>query len=199
MFFGLGFFVSNKYKIPIDFGVENKSNQKSNLDVLLDLENDIALLESNIEKVSEKIKNSDSFYKNLENKNKELLLKLDEITERVEKVGEFDYTNSFRKELNQYELLKNLMILKNRFNTRQSIENEISIIGSFFENDFEVLTLVNFFNEIDLANIVKKDYLLNEINKKIRKYDLKLEDFLEKQKLKTISKIKKSLNQKKIF
>ena len=92
MFFGLGFFVSNKYKIPIDFGVENKSNQKSNLDVLLDLENDIALLESNIEKVSEKIKNSDSFYKNLENKNKELLLKLDEITERVEKVGEFDYT-----------------------------------------------------------------------------------------------------------
>ena len=130
MFFWIRVFVSNKYKIPIDFGVENKSNQKSNLDVLLDLENDIALLESNIEKVSEKIKNSDSFYKNLENKNKELLLKLDEITERVEKVGEFDYTNSFRKELNQYELL-NLMILKNRFNTRQSIENEISIIGSF--------------------------------------------------------------------
>ena len=56
MFFGLGFFVSNKYKIPIDFGVENKSNQKSNLDVLLDLENDIALLESNIEKVSRKLK-----------------------------------------------------------------------------------------------------------------------------------------------
>ena len=106
---------------------------------------------------------------------------------------------ALEKSLNQYELLKNLMILKNRFNTRQSIENEISIIGSFFENDFEVLTLVNFFNEIDLANIVKKDYLLNEINKKIRKYDLKLEDFLEKQKLKTISKIKKSLNQKKIF
>ena len=193
LFFGLGFFVSNKYKIPIDFGVENKSNQKSNLDILLDLENDIALLESNIERVSDKIKNSDSFYKNLENKNKELLLKLDEITERVEKVGEFDYTSSFRKELNQYELLKNLMILKNRFNTRQSTENEISIIGSFFENDFEVLTLVNFFNEIDLANIVKKDYLLNEINKKIRKYDLKLEDFFRE------TKIDDNLKEKKIF
>ena len=50
MFFGLGFFVSNKYKIPIDFGVENKSNQKSNLDVLLDLENDIALLEMILKK-----------------------------------------------------------------------------------------------------------------------------------------------------
>ena len=126
-------------------------------------------------------------------------MKLDEVTERVKKVGEFDYTNSFKKELNQYELLKNLMILKNRFNTRQSIENEISIIGSFFENDFEVLTLVNFFNEIDLANIVKKNYLLNEVNEKIRKYDLKLDDFFRNTKIENNFKEKKSLNQRIIF
>ena len=110
VFFGMGLFVSKKYQIPIDFGLENNSKKKVNVDILSDLKSDVVILEDDIENISERIKKSDLFYENLENKNSELLLKLDEVTERVKKVDEFDYTSSFKKELNQYELLKNLLI-----------------------------------------------------------------------------------------
>ena len=83
-------------------------------------------------------------------------MKLDEVTERVKKVGEFDYTSSFKKELNQYELLKNLLILKNKFSRRTSIENEMSIISTFFENDYEVLTLMNFLMKLIYQVLLKK-------------------------------------------
>ena len=179
----MGLFVSKKYQIPIDFGLENNAKQKANVDILSDLKSDVVILENDIENISERIKKSDLFYENLENKKSELLLKLDEVTERVKKVGEFDYTSSFKKELNQYELLKNLLILKNKFSRRTPIENEMSIISTFFENDYEVLTLMNFFSEVDLSSVVKKNYLLNEVNQKIRKYDLKLDDFFRNTKI----------------
>ncbi len=193
VFFGMGLFVSKKYQIPIDFGLENNLKQKTNVDILSDLQSDVVILEDDIENISERIKKSDLFYENLENKNSELLLKLDEVTERVKKVGEFDYTSNFKKELNQYELLKNLLILKNKFSRRISIENEMSIISTFFENDYEVLTLMNFFSEVDLSSVVKKNYLLNEVNEKIRKYDLKLDDFFRN------TKTENDLKETKIF
>ena len=193
VFFGMGLFISKKYQIPIDFGLENNAKQKANVDILSDLKSDVVILEDDIENISERIKKSDLFYENLENKNSELLLKLDEVTERVKEVGEFDYTSSFKKELNQYELLKNLLILKNKFSRRNSIENEMSIISTFFENDYEVLTLLNFFSEVDLSSVVQKNYLLNEVNEKIRKYDLKLDDFFRN------TKIENDLKETKIF
>ena len=173
--------------------MENNAKQKANVDILSDLKSDVVILENDIENISERIKKSDLFYENLENKNSELLLKLDEVTERVKKVGEFDYTSSFKKELNQYELLKSLLILKNKFSRRTSIENEISIISTFFENDYEVLTLMKFFSEVDLSSVVKKNYLLNGVNEKIRKYDLKLDDFFRN------TKIENDLKETKIF
>ena len=84
-------------------------------------------------------------------------------------------------------------LLKNKFSRRISIENEMSIISTFFENDYEVLTLMNFFSEVDLSSVVKKNYLLNEVNEKIRKYDLKLDDFFRN------TKIENDLKETKIF
>ena len=69
----------------------------------------------------------------------------------------------------------------------------MSIISTFFENDYEVLTLMNFFSEVDLSRVVKKNYLLNEVNQKIRKYDLKLDDFFRN------TKIENDLKETKIF
>ena len=46
---------------------------------------------------------------------------------------------------------------------------------------------------------MKKDYLLGEINEKIKKYDLQLEDFLKRLKMKKIQKEKIYLSRKKNF
>ena len=147
---------------------------------MIELQLNLDILKNDIEEISEKLKDTNLTYKNIENKNRELIQILNEITERVRKAEEIGFTSSFKKELNQYEILKNLIILKKKFDNRQVIKKEISIISSFFDNDFEVLTLLNYFSEINLPSIVKKNYLLNEINTKIQKYDLQLEDFFEK-------------------
>ena len=179
IFFGLGLFVSQKYTIPLDLDLSNGFSQKQSNDPFPELKSNIDSLKNDIEEVSKKIRESNLSYENLEIKNRKLILKLDEISEKVSTVDEFDYTESFSNELNQYKLLKNFIILKNKFNNRQALENEISIISTFFEDNFEVISILNFFSKTNLPNIVKKDYLLGEINEKIKKYDLQLEDFFE--------------------
>ena len=59
--------------------------------------------------------------------------------------------------------------------------------------------MLNFFNEIDFVDIVKEDYLLEEINEKIKRYDFKLEDFFEEVREKLISKVMIFLIQKRNF
>ena len=54
-----------------------------------------------------------------------------------------------------------------------------------------------FFNEIDFVDIVKEDYLLEEINEKIKRYDFKLEDFFEEVEGKTNLKSNDIFNSKK--
>ena len=184
IFFGLGLFVSQKYSIPlnldvINLDVSNPLKQKLSAEPFPELQAKIDILKADIDDVSDRINDSNLSYENLEKKNRKLILKLDQISEKVSSLEELDFSASFNKELNQYKLLKNLIIFKNKFDNRQTFENEISIISDFFKDDFEVLTLLNFFNKIELSNIVKKDYLLNEINVKIKKYDLELEDFFE--------------------
>ena len=180
IFFGIGFLVNQKYKIPIDIGYRNNSLEPNFKDeYFLQFESTLNSLKNEIEKISEKIKSSNLSYENLEKKNRQLLMKLDEIDKRILKANEFDYTSSFRNELSQYELLKTFIILKKKFDNRQDIKSEISVISNFLEKNFEVLTILNFFNETDLTSIVTKDYLLNEVNKKIKKYDLQLEDYFE--------------------
>ena len=180
IFFGLGIFVNQKYRIPLDLNTKKSSEQISESKHLIELQLNLDILKNDIEEISEKLKDTNLTYKNIENKNRELIQILNEITERVRKAEEIGFTSSFKKELNQYEILKNLILLKKKFDNRQVIKKEISIISSFFDNDFEVLTLLNYFSEINLPSIVKKNYLLNEINTKIQKYDLQLEDFFEK-------------------
>ncbi|MBD23170.1 MAG: hypothetical protein CL572_05865 [Alphaproteobacteria bacterium] len=179
IFFGLGLFVSHKYKIPLDFNTNNVSNKKLENDAYSEVRQKVDLLRDDIEKLTKKIRDSNLSYENLEKKNRDLIIKLNDVSDRVSKVDEFNYARNFRKELDQYELLKNFIILKNKFASRQVLENEVSKISSFFEGNFQALTLLNFFNENDLPKIVRKDYLLDEINKKINKYDLQLEDFFE--------------------
>ena len=62
VFFGMGLFVSKKYQIPIDFGLENNSKQKVNVDILSDLKSDVVILEDDIENISERIKKFISQY-----------------------------------------------------------------------------------------------------------------------------------------
>ena len=193
IFFGLGLFVSQKYKIPFNTGINSNLNQISQFDSSSELTTSVESLKEEINQISQKIIDSNLFYENLENKNKQLLLKFNDITKMIEKANEFDYSNSFRKELNQFELLKNFLILKNKFNRRQPLNNETLVIAGFFDNNFEVLSLLNFFDETDLPSIVKKDYLLNEINKKIKSYDMQLEDFFKE------VKIENNLENKNIF
>ena len=179
IFFGLGLFVSQKYKIPFNTGINSNLDQISQFDSSSELTTSVESLKEEMNQISQKIIDSNLFYENLENKNKQLLLKFSDITKMIEKANEFDYSNSFRKELNQFELLKNFLILKNKFIRRQPLNNETLVIAGFFDNNFEVLSLLNFFDETDLPSIVKKDYLLNEINKKIKSYDMQLEDFFK--------------------
>ena len=193
IFFGLGLFVSQKYKIPFNTEINSNLNQISQFDSSSELTTSVESLKEEINQISQKIIDSNLFYENLENKNKQLLLKFNDITKMIEKANEFDYSNSFRKELNQFELLKNFLILKNKFNRRQPLNNETLVIAGFFDNNFEVLSLLNFFDETDLPSIVKKDYLLNEINKKIKSYDMQLEDFFKE------VKIENNLENKNIF
>ena len=193
IFFGLGLFVSQKYKIPFNTGINSNLNQISQFDSSSELTASVESLKEEINQISQKITDSNLFYENLENKNKQLLLKFSDINKMIEKANEFDYSNSFRKELNQFELLKNFLILKNKFNRRQPLNNETLVIAGFFDNNFEVLSLLNFFDETDLPSIVNEDYLLNEINKKIKSYDMQLEDFFKE------VKIDNSLEDKNIF
>ena len=112
IFFGLGLFVSQKYTIPINLDLSNGLSQKQSNDPFPELKSNIDSLKNDIEEVSKKIRESNLSYENLEIKNRKLILKLDEISEKVSTVDEFDYTESFSKELNQYKLLKNFIILK---------------------------------------------------------------------------------------
>ena len=199
IFFGLGIFINQKYRLPFDLNIQNTLGQKSENKILSEFKNNLKLLEDDIERVTSKIKNSNESFENIEKKNRQLISKLNEISERVSEVDEFDYSKSFKKQLNQYELLKNFIVLKNKFEKRQKITNEISDISGFFDEDFTVLTLLNFFNEIDFVDIVKEDYLLEEINEKIKRYDFKLEDFFEEVKGKTNLKSNDIFNSKKEF
>ena len=112
IFFGLGIFVNQKYRIPLDLNTKKSSEQISESKHLIELQLNLDILKNDIEEISEKLKDTNLTYKNIENKNRELIQILNEITERVRKAEEIGFTSSFKKELNQYEILKNLIILK---------------------------------------------------------------------------------------
>ena len=68
IFFGLGIFINQKYRLPFDLNIQNTLGQKSENKILSEFKNNLKLLEDDIERVTSKIKTQMNLLKNIEKK-----------------------------------------------------------------------------------------------------------------------------------
>ena len=116
----------------------------------------------------------------IEKKYNSLNANLKNLDQVIEELKYFNPKNDFLKDYRKIKILVSFMIFKENFIERKSFGDEISKIANLFPNDFYLQKNLDFFKKLDLANLKKKNYLLQQLNLKINSYDDDLDDLFDK-------------------
>ena len=134
-FFSLGFFT---YK-PLKENLYHKFNETNKLEkevVEIDqekLKNEYLLKLGKIENnFSEKLNFYEEKINNLESKNKELSIQLDDVSQSFENFQQFNPNDSYLLDYKKNKVLINFLIFQENFNNRKDFGNEIEILQSLF-------------------------------------------------------------------
>ena len=181
IFFGLGMFVNqvidpNLLKLNLNVQTE-KSQDKPNNQFNLESSERIDLFNEELEEIARKIKSSELFFEDLEDRINQINLRLDEINEKTSEVNRTNYKDYIDEEIKQYKLLKNYLIFKDNLVKREELGSEIFFISDYFKDNLEAQNVINFFNNIVIKDIATEKNLLDQINNQIKGYESKFDDF----------------------
>ena len=181
IFFGLGMFVNqvidpNLFKLNLNVKTE-KSQDKSNNQFNLESSERIDLFNEELEEIARKIKSSELFFEDLEDRINQINLRLDEINEKTSEVNRTNYKDYIDEEIKQYKLLKNYLVFKDNLVKREELGSEIFFISDYFKDNLEAQNVINFFNNIVIKDIATEKNLLDQINNQIKGYEFKFDDF----------------------
>ena len=181
IFFGLGMFVNqvidpNLFKLNLNVQTE-KSQDKPNNQFNLESSERIDLFNEELEEIARKIKSSELFFEDLEDRINQINLRLDEINEKTSEVNRTNYKDYIDEEIKQYKLLKNYLIFKDNLVKREELGSEIFFISDYFKDNLEAQNAINFFKNIVIKDIATEKNLLDQINNQIKGYEFKFDDF----------------------
>tara|TARA_B100001989_G_scaffold237779_1_gene200680 strand:+ start:661 stop:1524 length:864 start_codon:yes stop_codon:yes gene_type:complete len=137
-------------------------------------------LEKMTDNFSEKLKFYEEKINNLESKNKDLSIQLDEVSQSFDNFQQFNPNDSYLLDYKKNKVLINFLILQENFNNRKNFGNEIGILTSLFLRDYEVTSMLNFFKALDIENLDTKENLLQKVNKSLLAYENDIDDLFTK-------------------
>ena len=191
IFFSFGFFA---YK-PLKENLYNKFNEtnklkKENIEEIdqQKLRNEYLLkFEAMKKSFSGKLNLYEEKIDNLESKNKELSIQLDDVSQSLKKFQQFNPSDSYLLDYKKNKVLINFLILQENFNNRKDFGNEIEILLSLFLEDYEIKNMLNFFRTLDVKNLETKENLIKKINKSLLVFEDDIDDLFTKIENKTYS------------
>ena len=183
IFFSLGFLAY----MPLKENLYNKFYETEKLqkeEVKIDQEKFkdeyLLRLEKMTDNFSEKLKFYEEKINNLESKNKDLSIQLDEVSQSFDNFQQFNPNDSYLLDYKKNKVLINFLILQENFNNRKNFGNEIGILTSLFLRDYEVTSMLNFFKALDIENLDTKENLLQKVNKSLLAYENDIDDLFTK-------------------
>ena len=183
IFFFLGFFAYKPLKENLfyEFNETNKL-KKDNAEIDQEkLKNEYLLeLETATNSFSEKLNLYEEKINNLVSKNKELSIKLDDVSQSFENFQRFNPSDSYLLDYKKNKVLINFLILQENFINRKDFGNEIEILLSLFLGDYEIISMLNFFKTLDIKNLDTKENLIQKINNSLLVYEDDIDDLFIK-------------------
>ena len=148
---------------------------------------------------SEKLNLYEEKINNLESKNKELTIQLDDVSQSFENFQQFNPNDSYLLDYKKNKVLINFLILQENFNNRKEFGNEIEILLSLFLGDYEITSMLNFFKTLDVKNLDTKENLIQKINESLLVYEDDIDDLFTKIENKTYSETSNIFSSKEEF
>ncbi len=78
----------------------------------------------------------------------------------------------------KYMIINDLLSLKNKFEKRQDFSKEIENLSFKFRDEAPIKNLLVFFENLNIETLIKKEFLLEQLNKKIRNFELDTNTFI---------------------
>ena len=190
IFFAIGFFAYKPLKENLYYDFNGTAKLKKD-NVEIDQEkskNEYLLkLETMTNSFSEKLNLYEEKINNLESKNKELSIQLDDVSQSFKNFQQFNPNDSYLLDYKKNKVLINFLILQENFNNRKEFGNEIDILLSLFLGNYEITSILNFFKTLDVKNLDTKENLIRKINRSLLVYEDDIDDLFTKIENKTYS------------
>jgi len=190
IFFAIGFFAYKPLKENLYYDFNGTAKLKKD-NVEIDQEkskNEYLLkLETMTNSFSEKLNFYEEKINNLESKNKELSIQLDDVSQSFKNFQQFNPNDSYLLDYKKNKVLINFLILQENFNNRKEFGNEIDILLSLFLGNYEITSILNFFKTLDVKNLDTKENLIRKINRSLLVYEDDIDDLFTKIENKTYS------------
>ena len=136
-----------------------------------DLNTQIILLRENIDFLQKET--SDTAY-NLSKANK----KISDLSRQLNNYESRKLVNSEFYYSEKYIILNSLLSLKNKFDRRQSFKKELDNLISIFNNEPNIKSIIINLQDLEIANVIKVESLLDKLNDKINFYEEDIDRFI---------------------
>ncbi len=180
--FSTGFFVQDLFfknleplkniKAEKSFNVKSQSQDLSKYLTKDEFNKKVSEIESSIEPFEKKVLANNQKIKDLE-------LSLEEAIEKNLGVSkENNNKKLFPNKITNQEDLINFWILKIHFENREPFGDEIQNLLNLYKENNQALYYINFFKELNILTLKKKEFFLNEINKVLNLYSEDLDELV---------------------
>ena len=203
IFFSFGFFTYKPLKENLFYKFNETNKLKEEAVEVIDqekLKNEyLVKLETMKNIFSDKLNLYEEKINNLESKNKELSIQLDDVGQSFKKFQQFNPNDSYLLDYKKNKVLINFLILQENFKNRKDFGNEIEILLSLFLEDYEIKSILNFFKTLDVKNLETKENLIQKINKSLLVYEDDIDDLFTNIENKTYSSTSNIFSSKEEF
>ena len=203
IFFSFGFFTYKPLKENLFYKFNETNKLKEEAVEVIDqekLKNEyLVKLETMKNIFSDKLNLYEEKINNLESKNKELSIQLDDVSQSFKNFQQFNPNDGYLLDYKKNKVLINFLILQENFKNRKDFGNEIEILLSLFLEDYEIKSILNFFKTLDVKNLETKENLIQKINKSLLVYEEDIDDLFTNIENKTYSSTSNIFSSKEEF
>ena len=195
-------FYFNNYS-PKIFSSQNFDNNRSNSfemsqetsrtkEIQDDLNRQIIFLKENIDILKQEAADNSNKLSKTNKKISDLSTQLNNYESRKLVNSEFYYSE-------KYIILNSLLGLKNKFERRESFKKELDNLLSILNNDQNVKSIIINLQDLEIANVITVENLLDKLNHKIGFYEEDIDRFINTSFEKTSREFNEILNSKENF
>ena len=169
--FSLKNFFSHKFDNNKSKSFEVKQETSKTEDIKDDLKTQIIFLRENIDLLQKEA--SETAY-NLSKANQ----KISDLSRQLNNYESRKLVNSEFYYSEKYIILNSLLSLKNKFDRRQSFKKELDNLISIFNNEPNIKSIIINLQDLEIANVIKVESLLDKLNDKINFYEEDIDRFI---------------------